>query len=124
MILRLTLVFFILASFLSNAQSVFAKPFDKVSSVKLQNFTKLYSDWTLQGDRLVANFKFTGGFKGAVEFVQQLVKPADAMNHHPDLSISYNKVTVSLTTHDAGGITEADLQLAETIQNLYTKVKK
>ena len=124
MILRLTLIFFISASFLSNPQPIFAKPFDKVSSVKLQSFTKLYSDWTLQGDRLVANFKFTGGFKGAVEFVQQLVKPADAMNHHPDLSISYNKVTVSLTTHDAGGITEADLQLAETIQNLYAKVKK
>ena len=124
MIIRLTLVFVISAAFLSNTQSVFAKPLDNVSSVKLQNFTKLHSDWKLQGDRLVANYKFPDGFKGAVEFVKRLVKPADAMNHHPDLSISYNKVTVSLTTHDAGGITEADLQLAETIQKLYAEVKK
>ena len=54
-----------------------------------------------------------------MNYVQRLVEPADQMNHHPDVSISYNKVTISLTTHDADGITNADLALAEVIQKLY-----
>lgn len=53
-----------------------------------------------------------------MDFVNKLVEPAEAAGHHPDLSISYNKVTVSLTSHDAGGLTESDFEMAKTISAL------
>jgi 4a-hydroxytetrahydrobiopterin dehydratase len=56
-----------------------------------------------------------------VEFVRRLVAPAEAMDHHPDVDVRYNKVSVMLSTHDAGGITENDLRLAETIDGLGTE---
>lgn len=73
--------------------------------------------WTRQGDEIVNTFEFKD-FVAAVDFVNQLVEPAESAGHHPDLTIAYNKVTVSLTTHDAGGITNQDFALAETISQL------
>ena len=58
------------------------------------------------------------GFAGAVAFAQRIVEPANTANHHPDLDIRYNRVIVSLSTHDVGGITEEDLALARTIDAL------
>ena len=54
----------------------------------------------------------------AVEFVNRLVEPAEEMNHHPDLELSWNTVTLSLSTHSEGGITERDLELARRIDAL------
>ena len=73
--------------------------------------------WSPVGDALVKEFTFRG-FTAAVAFVQRLVEPANAVRHHPDLEIHYNRVIVSLTTHDAGGVTEQDLGLARTIDAL------
>ena len=125
MLLRLITVFFIFTSLcFVPVQYGQANPREKVSSLKLQSFTQINSNWKLQGKQLVAVFNFKEGFKGAVNFVQQLIEPADAMNHHPEVSITYNKVTISLTTHDAGGITHADLALAKVIQKLYAGIGK
>ncbi len=57
-------------------------------------------------------------FLDAIEFVNKLVAPAEAAGHHPDITISYNRVTISLTTHDAGGLTQKDLTLAKTLAQL------
>jgi 4a-hydroxytetrahydrobiopterin dehydratase len=65
--------------------------------------------------KLVKTFK---DFIAAIDFVNQLVEPAEAAGHHPDLEISYNKVTICLTTHDAGGLTEKDFEMAKVISNL------
>jgi len=75
------------------------------------------SGWTLSGKeiQLVRTFK---NFIEAIAFVNQLVEPAEAAGHHPDIAISYNKVTVSVTTHDAGGLTNADFELAIVISGL------
>lgn len=73
--------------------------------------------WSQSEQTLVRTFKFKN-FIEAISFVNQLVEPAEAAGHHPDLKISYNRVTVSLTTHDAGGLTELDFSLAQTISNL------
>jgi len=54
----------------------------------------------------------------AIAFVNKLVAPSEAAGHHPDIEISYNKVTVNLTTHDAGGLTEKDFALAQEISAL------
>lgn len=73
--------------------------------------------WTRQGNEIVNTFKFKD-FVAAIDFVNQLVEPAESAGHHPDLAIAYNQVTVSLTTHDAGGITNQDFVLAEVISQL------
>jgi 4a-hydroxytetrahydrobiopterin dehydratase len=71
-------------------------------------------DWSLQGKAITCTRTFKD-FITAVEFVNRLVDPAEAAGHHPDLSISYNKVVIELSTHDAGGLTEKDFVLAQTI---------
>jgi 4a-hydroxytetrahydrobiopterin dehydratase len=73
--------------------------------------------WSRQGDALTREFKLKD-FVGSIDFVNRLVEPAEEMNHHPDLSISWNKVTVSLSTHSEGGITENDFELARKIDSL------
>jgi len=59
-----------------------------------------------------------GDFVGSVKFVESLVEPAEAMGHHPDLAISWNKVTVTLSTHSEGGLTDNDFELAARIDAL------
>ena len=73
--------------------------------------------WQQSEQTIVRTFKFKN-FVEAIAFVDKLVEPAEEAGHHPDLSISYNKVVVSLTTHDAGGLTEKDFSLAQTISDL------
>ena len=74
-------------------------------------------NWALYGKeiQLVRTFK---NFIEAIAFVNQIVEPAEAAGHHPDIAISYNTVTVSVTTHDAGGLTNADFELAAVISGL------
>jgi 4a-hydroxytetrahydrobiopterin dehydratase len=59
-----------------------------------------------------------GDFVGSVEFVRSLVEPAEGMNHHPDLAISWDTVRVTISTHSEGGLTAADLELAAKIDAL------
>lgn len=73
--------------------------------------------WQQQDQTITRTFKFKN-FVEAIAFVNQLVEPAEAAGHHPDIAISYNKVTLSLTTHDAGGLTQMDFDLAQTISEL------
>ena len=73
--------------------------------------------WERDGDSLRKKFKFDD-FQGSVDFVNRITPPAEEMNHHPDLSISWNTVTVSLSTHSEGGITAADLALAQRLDSL------
>jgi 4a-hydroxytetrahydrobiopterin dehydratase len=60
-----------------------------------------------------------GDFVGSTNFVAEIVAPAEAMNHHPDLEISWDKVTVTLSTHSEGGLTAADFELASQIDARY-----
>jgi 4a-hydroxytetrahydrobiopterin dehydratase len=73
--------------------------------------------WTRKGETIQL-IKTFDGFPGAIAFVNRLVDPAETAGHHPDLTISYNKVTISLTTHDAGGLTQNDFDLARQIGQL------
>ena len=68
--------------------------------------------WRSEGDAIVKEFRFEGGFMGSVGYVNRLAEAAEAADHHPDLTISWDTVTVSLSTHSQGGVTEADLKLA------------
>jgi 4a-hydroxytetrahydrobiopterin dehydratase len=70
--------------------------------------------WSRDGDAIKRQFTFDD-FKGSVDFVNRLTPEAEGMNHHPDLEISWNKVTVTLSTHSEGGITANDFELARRI---------
>lgn len=70
--------------------------------------------WRRSGNVLVRIFKFPD-FAGSMTFVQQVAQHAEAMDHHPDILIQYNKVTLTLSTHSAGGLTELDFALAQKI---------
>ena len=73
--------------------------------------------WTREGDAITKTFE-NGDFVGSVKFVDRLVEPAEGMNHHPDLEISWDKVKVSITTHAEGGLTDNDFELAGKIDAL------
>lgn len=73
--------------------------------------------WERSGAAIRKSFK-RGDFVGSVNFVQSLVEPAEEMNHHPDVEISWDTVTVSLSTHSNGGVTSADFELATKIDAL------
>ncbi len=75
------------------------------------------SGWELKDKEIERIYKFKD-FIEAINFVNKLVEPAESAGHHPDLAISYNQVTVSLTSHDAGGLTEKDFEMAKTISQI------
>lgn len=74
-------------------------------------------EWRLEGQTLRRDYRFAD-FVAAIAFVNRLVEPAEAAGHHPDIAISYNRVTVTLTTHDAGGLTAKDFDLATVLNSL------
>jgi 4a-hydroxytetrahydrobiopterin dehydratase len=75
------------------------------------------SGWEQKGEEIEKSFR-RGDFVGSVAFVSSLVEPAEGMNHHPDLAISWDTVTVTLSTHSEGGLTAADFELAAKIDAL------
>jgi len=75
------------------------------------------SGWKLEGAAIEKSFE-RGDFVGSVRFVESVVGPAEAMNHHPDLAISWDTVTVTISTHSEGGLTANDFELAGKIDAL------
>jgi 4a-hydroxytetrahydrobiopterin dehydratase len=73
--------------------------------------------WTQDGDTLHRELAFAD-FSEAFGFMTRVALLAEKRNHHPDWSNSWNKVTIDLTTHDAGGLTDNDVGLAEAINSL------
>src|ERR1044072_3541450 len=73
--------------------------------------------WERAGDAIQRVFELDD-FKGSVDFVNRLPPEAEGMNHHPDLAISWNKVTVTISTHSEGGLTANDFELARRIATL------
>ena len=75
------------------------------------------SGWERAGDEIVKTYQ-CASFPAAVAFVVQIGFAAEARNHHPDLDIRWRNVKVALSTHDAGGITDKDVELAGAIEEL------
>jgi 4a-hydroxytetrahydrobiopterin dehydratase len=74
--------------------------------------------WTYTGGKLRREFKFDD-FVHAWGFMSSCALVAESMNHHPDWSNVWNRVTVELMTHDAGGVTQNDLELARRMNQLH-----
>ena len=76
------------------------------------------SDWRVEDDALVHDFEFDN-FARAMAFVNQVAELAEAANHYPDMLMhGWNKARITLTTHSAGGITQADHDLARRLDGL------
>jgi len=73
--------------------------------------------WELSGGQLVKTVA-CGDFRRALDFVNEVGRLAEEANHHPDIDIRYSKVTLALVSHDAGGITSRDLDLARAIDGI------
>lgn len=74
-------------------------------------------EWSEMHDEIHRTFQFKD-FVQAMAFVNAVAREAEAMNHHPDILIRYDKVTLRLSTHDAGGVTDKDFILAEKADGL------
>jgi 4a-hydroxytetrahydrobiopterin dehydratase len=88
-----------------------------LSESKVEEQLAALDGWERAGEAIEKIFK-RGDFVGAVEFVSSLVEPAEGMNHHPDVAISWETVTVTISTHSEGGLTAADFELAAKIDAL------
>jgi 4a-hydroxytetrahydrobiopterin dehydratase len=73
--------------------------------------------WRREGDAITREFD-RGDFVGSVAFAGAIVAPAEDLGHHPDLEISWATVTVRITTHSEGGLTDADFELARRIDHI------
>lgn len=87
------------------------------SKESIQEHLKELEGWTLENNGIEKKFKFKN-FSQALGFIVQVGLEAEKSNHHPELFNVYNKVDIRLTTHDEGGVTDKDLQLAMAIEKL------
>ena len=83
----------------------------KLADSAVQAWLAVLRGWNLQEGMIVRTFAFAD-FAAAMRFVNAIAQAAEAADHHPDIDIRYNKVTLALTTHDSGGLTEKDFALA------------
>lgn len=88
---------------------------EKLSDIAIQRAISALNGWSRRGDTVTKTFQFKA-FMDGIAFVQRAAVAADAMDHHPDIDIRYTKVTCTLSTHSAGGITQLDLDLAAQIE--------
>jgi 4a-hydroxytetrahydrobiopterin dehydratase len=73
--------------------------------------------WEIDGEAIVRHVEL-GGFPEAIALIVRIGFAAEALDHHPELSNVYSRVTVRLTSHDVGGVTERDLRLARRIDEI------
>ncbi len=87
-----------------------------LTSESIQTRISAIPDWTLVGESIRRTYALPG-FRAALAFVQFVGELAETRDHHPDIDIRYNKVTLTLSTHSAGGLTTKDFELAGLIDS-------
>ena len=92
---------------------------ERLSDIAIQRALGSLPGWSRRGDSLVKSYQFPTFLRG-IEFVTRVARAADAADHHPDIDIRYTRVTCTLSTHSAGGITQKDLDLAGEIERIAT----
>lgn len=90
----------------------YASRMAKIDAAEAQRRLQKLPGWTMEGEAIRRQFTFAG-FPEAVAFVVRLGFAAEAADHHPDILINYKRVTVTYTTHSAGGLTEKDFHGAD-----------
>ncbi|MEP6549553.1 MAG: 4a-hydroxytetrahydrobiopterin dehydratase [Gemmatimonadales bacterium] len=87
---------------------------ERLSDIGIQRELGNLQGWSRRGEVITKTFQFRE-FLAGIDFVVAIAKAAEAADHHPDIDIRYTKVTCSLSTHSAGGITQKDLDMAKAI---------
>ena len=87
---------------------------------QLRLHLKAVPHWSKRGQTIGRTFKFED-FMSGVDFVRRIAKQALKINHHPDIDIRYDQVTLTLTTHDEGGITGKDFLLARKCDEVFAR---
>jgi len=90
---------------------------DLIPATELKAALKKCPEWEIEKKTIVRTIEFEE-FTEAIDFINDLAEIAEDAQHHPDIDIRFTKVTLTLTTHDAGGVTESDIELAHRIDNL------
>ena len=90
---------------------------EKLNTEKIKAALALVPDWEKKGATIARTYQFKD-FPAAIKFVNAAAELAEKAWHHPDIDIRWNKVTLTLTTHDAGGLTEKDFALAKEFDQL------
>ena len=87
---------------------------DKLAAEDIDQKLAQFPDWSASGDAIQRTFNFPN-FVDAMAFVNSVADLAEQAQHHPDILVRYSKVTLTLSTHDAGGVTDKDFDLAKRI---------
>ena len=90
---------------------------EKLSDIAIQRELGTLPGWSRRGDVITKTFQFRN-FLAGIDFVTAVAKAAEAADHHPDIDIRYTKITCTLSTHSAGGITQNDLDMARQIEKV------
>jgi 4a-hydroxytetrahydrobiopterin dehydratase len=88
-----------------------------LTDTEVQQALTSLSGWQKKGEAIQRVFRFPD-FKAAMQFVNKVADAAEKANHHPDIDIRYNTITMALVSHDAGGVTQRDVRMAETINKI------
>lgn len=88
-----------------------------LSDTEIQKALQNVPGWEHHGAAIERSYQF-GNFVEAMSFVNQVAAVAESVNHHPDIEINYNRVKLSLTSHDSGGVTQRDLRMAERLNGV------
>lgn len=88
-----------------------------LNAAELQQAVEGLAGWSAQDKTIERVFEFPN-FVEAMGFVNRIAEAAEAVNHHPDITINYNKVKLSLTSHDSGGVTQRDVRMAGKINEI------
>ena len=89
----------------------------KLNAAQIKSALATVPDWSKRGKTITRTFVFKD-FPAAIKFVNAVAKLAEKAWHHPDIDIRWNKVTLVLTTHDEGGLTAKDFELASAFDRL------
>lgn len=84
---------------------------EKLGAEEIKGWIASQSGWKHKDNAIRKEYEFPS-FRDSIVFVNRIASIADDLNHHPDIDVRYNKVVLTITTHDAGGVTEKDLSLA------------
>ncbi|WP_437280715.1 4a-hydroxytetrahydrobiopterin dehydratase [Sorangium sp. So ce375] len=92
---------------------------DRLSDDEIAGFVAAHPGWVQAGERIERSYSFPD-YGAGVGFVMRIALLAERRDHHPDIALSWGKVRVAWSTHDAGGLTALDLELAELTDRLNT----
>lgn len=92
----------------------------KLSDEQIAVALERLSGWSRAGETLTKTFSFKT-FPDGIHFVDRVALVAEELGHHPDITINYSRITMTLSTHDEGGVTQKDIALAERIEAESTK---